>query len=67
MTMRKIRREIVITIGDQDVYTAPEAGIVMYSTDGYENKTADSLVEEDFDQMAYKKPESHRRWRSPAG
>ena len=44
----------VITIGDQDVYTAPEAGIVMYSTDGYENKTADSLVEEDFDQMAYK-------------
>lgn len=48
-------RRKVITIGDQDVYTAPEAGIVMYSTDGYENKTADSLVEEDFDQMAYKK------------
>ena len=43
----------VITIGNQDVYTAPEAGIVMYSTDGYENKTADSLVEEDFDQMTY--------------
>lgn len=43
----------VISVGNQDVYTAPEAGIVMYSTDGYENKTADSLVEEDFDQMSY--------------
>mgnify|MGYP001859828301 CR=1 FL=1 len=45
--------EKVISVGNQDVYTAPEAGIVMYSIDGYENKTADSLVEEDFDQMAY--------------
>lgn len=45
----------VISIGNQKVYTAPEAGIVMYSTDGYENKTADSLVEEDFNQMAYQK------------
>ncbi len=44
-----------ISIGNQDVYTAPEAGIVVYSTDGYENKTADSLVEEDFNQMAYQK------------
>lgn len=45
--------EKVISLGDQDVYTAPEAGIVMYSEDGYENKTADSLAEEDFNQMAY--------------
>ena len=44
-----------ISIGNQDVYTAPEAGIVVYSTDGYENKTRDSLVEEDFNQMAYQK------------
>lgn len=44
-----------ISIGNQDVYTAPEAGIVVYSTDGYENKTADSLVEEDFNQIAYQK------------
>lgn len=44
-----------ISIGNRDVYTAPEAGIVVYSTDGYENKTADSLVEEDFNQMAYQK------------
>lgn len=44
-----------ISIGNQDVYTVPEAGIVVYSTDGYENKTADSLVEEDFNQMAYQK------------
>ena len=44
-----------ISIGNQDVYTAPGAGIVVYSTDGYENKTADSLVEEDFNQMAYQK------------
>lgn len=45
----------VITVGNQDVYTAPEAGIVVYSTDGYENKTADTLVEEDFNQMTYQK------------
>ena len=45
----------VITVGNQDVYTAPEAGIVVYSTDGYENKTVDTLVEEDFNQMTYQK------------
>ncbi len=44
-----------ILIRNQDVYTATEAEIVVYSTDGYENKTADSLVEEDFNQMAYQK------------
>ena len=45
----------VISVGNQDVYTAPEAGIVVYSSDGYEEKTADTLTENDFNQMSYQK------------
>ena len=45
----------VISVGGQDVYTAPEAGIVVYSLDGYEEKTADTLTEDDFNQMSYQK------------
>ena len=37
------------------MYTAPEAGIVVYSLDGYEEKTADTLTEDDFNQMSYQK------------
>lgn len=47
--------EEVISIGGQDVYTAPEAGIVIYSSDGYEEKTVDTLTEADFNQMSYHK------------
>lgn len=34
---------------------ASESGIVIYSTDGYEDKTAESLTAEDFDEKEYKK------------
>lgn len=41
-------------LGDQDVYTAPTAGLVVYSKDGYEEKTPETLTTEDFDQKSYK-------------
>ena len=44
-----------VSLGSQTVYTAPEAGVVVYSTDGYEQKTAKDLKEEDFNERAYKK------------
>lgn len=44
-------------LGNHIVYTAPSAGLVVYSTDGYEEKTADKLTEEDFNQKSYKKAE----------
>lgn len=44
-------------LGNHIVYTAPTAGVVVYSTDGYEGKTADTLTEEDFNQKSYKKEE----------
>ncbi len=42
-----------ISLGSQDIYTAPSAGVVVYSRDRYEEKTADSLTVEDFDQKSY--------------
>lgn len=46
-----------VPIGSQTVYTAPEAGVIVYSTDGYESKTPDTLVEDDFNQKSYQKTE----------
>lgn len=46
-----------VYIGNNAVYTAPEAGVVVYSTDGYEEKTVENLTEEDFNQKSYKKEE----------
>lgn len=46
-----------VSLGGHTVYTAPEAGVVVYSIDGYEDKTAESLEEEDFNQKSYKKSE----------
>lgn len=46
-----------VQLGRQTFYTAPEAGVVVYSMDGYETKTADALEEEDFNQKSYKKTE----------
>ena len=42
-----------VPMGSQDIYTAPTAGVVVYSKDGYEEKTADSLTQADFDQKSY--------------
>lgn len=46
-----------VSLGNQKVYTSPEAGVVVYSTDGYEEKTPEDLKESDFDEKAYKKTE----------
>ncbi len=45
--------------GDADmtgnVYKAPQAGLVVYSSDGYEGKTVDSINESDFNSKTYRK------------
>ena len=41
--------------GIENLYTAPQEGIVVYSMDGYENMQAESVKQADFDQMAYQK------------
>ena len=46
-----------VSLGNQKVFTSPEAGVVVYSSDGYEEKTPDDLKENDFDEKAYKKTE----------
>ena len=43
----------VVSIGGQNVCKAQEDGIILYSMDGYENKTVDTLTAEDFDQTSY--------------
>lgn len=43
----------VLSVGNQDVTRAEIDGIVLYSTDGYEEKTVSDLTAADFDQNAY--------------
>ena len=43
----------VISLGNQNVFRADSDGIVLYSMDGYEGKTVDTLTAADFDQNAY--------------
>ena len=43
----------VVTISGQNICKAQTDGIILYSTDGYENKTTDTLTAEDFDQTSY--------------
>lgn len=45
----------MVALGRQSVYTAPEAGIVVYSTDGYESMTTENITEEAFNEKSYKK------------
>lgn len=45
----------MVALGRQSVYTAPEAGIVVYSTDGYESLTTENITEEAFNEKSYKK------------
>lgn len=40
-------------LGNQTVVTSPDAGIVMYTMDGYEGKTVDNLKKSDFAQKSY--------------
>ena len=43
----------VVSYGNQTLSKAEQDGIVLYSMDGYENKSVSSLSTEDFDQNAY--------------
>lgn len=42
-----------IALGNQTIVTSPDAGIVMYTMDGYEGKTVDNLTKSDFSQKSY--------------
>lgn len=41
------------TFGTQTIYNAPYDGVVLYSTDGYEDVTPDAITEDSFSQMSY--------------
>lgn len=43
----------VVSYGNQTINKADNDGIVLYSKDGYEGRTVDSLTTEDFDQNSY--------------
>ncbi|MDO5135136.1 MAG: HlyD family efflux transporter periplasmic adaptor subunit [Eubacteriales bacterium] len=43
----------VVTLGNQNITRSPCDGIVLYSCDGYEEKTAEGLTLGDFDQTSY--------------
>lgn len=43
----------VVSYGNQTINKADSDGIVLYSKDGYEGRTVDSLTTEDFDQNSY--------------
>ncbi len=43
----------VVTFGNQTISKASSDGIILYSKDGYEGKTLETVTKEDFDQNAY--------------
>ena len=43
----------VVSYGNQTINKADSDGIILYSKDGYEGRTVDSLTTEDFDQNSY--------------
>lgn len=46
-----------VYLGNNAISTAPEAGVIVYSIDGYESKTPENLEETDFNLKSYKKQE----------
>ncbi len=42
-----------VTLGNQTIRMAPSDGIILYSMDGYEGKTVDTVTKSDFDQNSY--------------
>ena len=44
-----------VSLGRQTIYTAPEAGVVVYSTDCYEGITEENITEDAFSEKSYKK------------
>lgn len=43
----------VVTLGNQTISKSKSDGIILYSKDGYEGKTVDTVTTEDFDQNSY--------------
>ncbi|OUO80229.1 hypothetical protein B5F53_04505 [Blautia sp. An249] len=43
----------VVTVAGQSLRYAPSDGIILYSQDGYEGKTVETVTEEDFNQNSY--------------
>lgn len=43
----------VVTLGNQTISKSSTDGIILYSRDGYEGKTVDSVTQADFDQNSY--------------
>ncbi len=56
-----------ISFGSQTLSRAVEDGIILYSKDGYENVTADTIKEEHFDQNSYHKEDLKTRNQIQAG
>ncbi len=46
--------DVPTTVAGQTVYTAPDDGIVLYTVDGYEDVSVDSLSSDLFNQKSYK-------------
>lgn len=42
-----------VALGNQTVVTSPDAGLVLYTMDGYEGKTIDNITKNDFAQKSY--------------
>lgn len=56
-----------LTPGNQTLCRTAEDGIILYSKDGYENVTEDTISQEDFDQNAYHKEDLKTRAAIEAG
>lgn len=56
-----------LTLGNQTLCRTAEDGIILYSKDGYENITEDTISQEDFDQNSYHKEDLKTREAIDAG
>lgn len=57
----------VITLGNQTISKASADGIILYSKDGYEEKTIDTLTLKDFDQNSYHETDLKTQGKVSAG
>lgn len=57
----------VITLGNQTISKASADGIILYSKDGYEGKTVDTITLKDFDQNSYHETDLKTQNRVSAG
>lgn len=56
-----------VTLGNQTICKSQADGIILYSTDGYENKTVDTVTAGDFDQNSYHKEDLKTKDQIKAG